>query len=186
MEKTVLQGDALKRVMDTELDDADMNILLPGAPITKYGDLDKLTLGNIIDDKGIGILIFIDEETPTLISGHWLGVLRRGMTVEAFDPYGGRKDPWHLNKTFTDYETNEEFNQERPLLANLILRSGLTPVYNTQRLQSMRSGIDTCGRHVAVRAMNRHMNIAEYTDWLESQGPPDQVVAQITYSKLGH
>lgn len=175
----------LKQVQARELGDADLHKLLPGVPITEYADLANKMPADILDSKGRGIIFFTEKETPTSKTGHWLGVLRRGNTVEMFDPYGGKGDPWNLDHTWISARTGKALREDRPLLAALLSRTGMDIVHNPYRLQKMTRGMNTCGRHVAVRLLNHDKPIHEYATYLTQQGNPDDVVARLTYETLG-
>lgn len=170
-----------------ELSDTDLRALLPGVPITQYNELEDKSLGNLIDQKGRGIVLFVQKETSRAVEGHWLGLCRLNEGLLAFDPYGGSRDPWYLDHTWSTSEQLDKLDQEAPILSRIIRHSGLQPVYNTVRLQVMKKGIETCGRHVVVRLWNQHMGTKEYAQWLKSEdGNPDFTVCKLTYEKLGH
>jgi hypothetical protein len=187
MESIDLDGATLKKAYDTELSDDDLNALLPGIVITQYNELEGKTLGNIVNDNGIGIVLFVQKETPTVTAGHWLAVGQRSDGVVLFDPYGGYRDPWFLGHTWVSNKTLKALDQDRPLLSSIITASGMRPLYNEHRLQKMAPGIDTCGRHCVVRLWNLHMDNDEYANWLIEEGwNPDKTVTEMTFAKLGH
>ena len=184
--KTLGRMTTLKQVQATELGDDDMHKLLPGVPITEYAELANKMPGEVMDGKGRGIIFYTEKETPTSKVGHWLGILRRGNTVEMFDPYGGKGDPWQLDHTWISARTGKQLHEDKPLLALLLARTGLTVVHNPYRLQTMKSGINTCGRHVVGRLWRQDLDAHAYANQIKQQGNPDAVVAQETYAKLGH
>jgi hypothetical protein len=183
-QKNYLRMATLKQVEAKELGDTDMQTLLPGVPITEYEDLGTKRLADVVDGQGRGIVFFTEKETPTAKVGHWLGIVRQGKTAEMFDPYGGKGDPWQKDHTWISARTAGKLHEDRPLLAQMLAQSGLQVVCNPHRLQAMRKGINTCGRHVVVRLWNHDKPIDAYAEWLTEQGNPDEVVAQLTYAKL--
>lgn len=177
----------MDKVVATELTDADMEILLPHTPITKYGDLQGKSLGHILDHEGRGIIFFAETETGSSLSGHWLAVARQPDGVLLFDPYGGTEDPWFLDHTWVSARTNKSLDQTGPFLQQLVQASGLRPLYNKHRLQRMKEGINTCGRHCVVRLWHSTLDSDAYAELLHAEhGNPDMTVAKLTYDKLGH
>lgn len=177
----------LHAVLSLELSDLDMRACLPGTPITEYDDLAGKTLGNILDDNGRGILFFTESDTAAGKQGHWLAILRNEYGVEVFDPYGSKeRDPWYLNSTWVTKAQLRALRQDRPMLDALVAASGYKANYNEHRLQKMKQGVNTCGRHCVVRLWNSYMQEDEYARWLRAQGNPDIVVSELTYAKLGH
>lgn len=174
--------------MSRELTDGDLNKCLPGTPITEYDDLDNnnMSLSQLMDKNGRGILFFQDGEENGVLSGHWVAILRNAGGLEVFDPYGGDSDPWHFASKFMSTEQLEETGQERPLLDNIAARSGMTINYTNDRLQRLNPVISTCGRHCVVRLWNSHMLEDEYEEYIRSMGNPDRVVSVLTYDVLGY
>lgn len=177
----------IRKVIQRELSDKDIRVLLPGVPITQYGDLDNKNLSNIIDGKGRGIIFFVEQETPSSLNGHWLAVIRQNDGVLLFDPYGGRKEPWYLDHTWVQARNLKRLHEDKPLLVGIVQRSGYKILYNEHRLQSMTKGVETCGRHCVVRCWNSGVDSDHYANWLIRQdGNPDVTVSKLTYEKLGH
>lgn len=180
----------LKKDQAYALSNRDIAHLLPDVPITAYPSFAQdLPLDNVVDEHGRGIVLFVKSEEGAVLNGHWLAVdIRPDKTVLLFDPYGGHTEPWQLNHTFVDGGMPElvEQGQARPLLAPYFRSHGYKPVYNHTRLQAMRDGISTCGRHCVVRLWRSDMGDAEYAKWLQSfPGPPDVIVTQMTEQALG-
>ena len=177
-----------EEVSARELTDSDLRKLLGrDIPITLYNDLEGKSLGQIVDHSGRGIVLFVQKENSTMVEGHWLAVCRMDDGVLIFDPYGGRQDPWFLNRTFVTERALDALDQEAPLLSSMVKASGLRPLFTGKRLQAMKEGIETCGRHCVVRLWNRHLSSAAYEKWLERQDDnPDLTVCKQTYAKLGY
>lgn len=173
-------------VAATELSDSDLRALLPDIVITQYNELEDKSLGQLLNDKGQGIILFVQEETRTVVSGHWLAICRVQGGVLLFDPYGGKKDPWFLAHTWVSEEELDALDQETPILSEIVRKAGLRPVYNPDRLQKMKKGIETCGRHCVVRLWNQHQSSAEYSREIRAiDGDPDLTVCRLTFDKLG-
>lgn len=176
----------VNKVMARELEDSDIRKLLPGIRITMYKDLEGRALNTLVDNEGRGIIFFAESAGKTTISGHWLAIIVNGQGVEVFDPYGGTQDPWGLDHTWVADRSLVALHEDKPLLDALIRRSGMQPIFNDTRLQQMKRGIETCGRHCVVRLWNMHMTSPRYASWLKAQGDPDVVVSRMTFNKLGY
>lgn len=177
----------VRKVISRELSNKDIRVLLPGVPITEYSQLATRNLSNIIDSSGRGIIFFIEEETATSLEGHWLAVIRQNEGVLVFDPYGGHKEPWFLDHTWVQNRNLKTLHEDKPELVGIIARAGMKILYNEHRLQAMKPGVETCGRHCVVRCWYPAANSDVYANWLQTQdGNPDVTVSKLTYAKLGH
>lgn len=159
-----------------------MRRLLPGTPITEYGDLEGKALEEVTDAAGHGIVLWVSEETAAEISGHWLAIVTVPDGVLLFDPYGSvRADPWHRNaEDMTPYELEEQ-DQSRPVLEKLVRASGKRVLFNKQAYQADRRDINTCGRHCVVRIWHADLTNEEYSHTLHAQGGnADTVVTALT------
>lgn len=177
----------VRKVIKRELSDKDIRVLLPGVPITEYSDLANRNLSNILDRSGRGIIFFVEEDTPTAMNGHWLCVIRQNTGVLVFDPYGGHKEPWFLDHTWVQTRNLKTLHEDKPELVGIVARAGMKILYNEHRLQAMKPGVETCGRHCVVRCWNAQVDSDHYANWLMKQdGNPDVTVSKLTYEKLGH
>lgn len=176
----------IKARMQHALSDDEIHKLLPGVPITLYKDLDEKSLDQITDKNGRGMILFVTEETPTTITGHWLCVFKQPQGIMMFDPYGGVKgDPWYKDSTFVEKEDLVELDQTRPELETIIRKAGFRPLFNIHELQKDRRDINTCGRHCAVRLWNDHMSNNDYVHMLWQHGPSaDATVTALTDAVL--
>jgi len=106
--------------------------------------------------------------------GHWCVLQRRkDGKLEFFDPYGipiDDKIKWNTENVYC------------PELTKLIVDNKESLVYNDQPLQKMKKNINTCGRHVISRILNRNMDIDEYCDVVTNFKPwaADDVVTYLT------
>lgn len=100
--------------------------------------------------------------------GHWVALIRRGeREYEFFDPYGIKIDDELTRATFI----------KTPLLSNLL--SGYKVNSNRVRLQANRNHINTCGRWVAYRILQKHMNNREFANYFD-MGTPDVMISLLT------
>jgi hypothetical protein len=169
------------------LTDSELAKLCPGSPTTLYTELEGRPLGECLGPTGCGFVLFVEEDEPDNTVGHWLAMLRRGTTVEMFDPYGARGsgDPWFLDHTFVPPSSLRALHESTPVMDEWIRTNGHTPVSNPYRFQKMKKGINTCGRHCAVRIMNSQFNIHDYNAYIQHycrmhSCTPDELVTMWT------
>lgn len=164
------------------LSDKDIQRLLPDVPVTLYKDLKGASLSSITDDRGRGVLLFTDEETPSTIQGHWFAILPQEGAYLVFDPYGGTStDPWRDGVKFVTRYELRELGQERPMLDDVFKRAGVRVTFNTTKFQSKANDVNTCGRHCVVRLWHAGMDSPEYKDFIYSHGPDaDATVTRMT------
>ncbi len=171
------------------LSNTDLNVLLPGVPISTYALFgDAPELDRVVDAHGRGIVLFVKSMAAGVMNGHWLAIITRpDNTVLLFDPYGGRTDPWGLDHGFVSGggEALSELGEEKPLLVPYFKKKGFKPVFNVSRLQRMSSDIGTCGRHCVVRLWRAGTTDGDYHDWITGYGvSPDEVVTRLTDEAL--
>ena len=117
--------------------------------------------------------------------GHWTTVFRYpNGKVEHFDSYGIEPDE-ELKFATIDFRTKN--NEYFPYLTKLLYNSGDDIEYNNYPLQEHGKNINTCGRHVIVRLLNRHMNIDKYANHIYQLSDkyhvnPDELVTYLTKS----
>lgn len=164
------------------LSDDDLERLLPGTPALQYSDLGGKSLEQITDGDGNAVVLFVQEETPTEVVGHWLAVCRQPTGVLLFDPYGSVKpDPWYRNSKELSKAELAETHQTRPVLEGIVRDAGFEPLFNRTGYQTDRKDVNTCGRHCVVRIWNAHLNNADYTAALYAAGDnADTVVTRLT------
>jgi hypothetical protein len=163
------------------LSDGDIRKLLgQDISIITYPELKHLqSADDMFDDKGRCILLFLTENDH---SGHWLALIKRGQTIEFFDPYGEAPEDQKDNVP----EANlERLDESQPYLTDLIKASGYKTVYNHFGYQKDKAGINTCGRHCAVRLLNKDLPLPKYKTMIQNSGlSPDDYVTKATYAIL--
>lgn len=130
--------------------------------------LNYKTVEKLLEPYGYVVIHYPDNEEES--NGHWAALLysvddKGKKVIEFFDPYGCQVD--------------EAFQMmgviSRPLLSNLLLKTKYPVHYNDVPLQTQHPLINTCGRHVVLRIMNRDMSINRYASEL-LRFNPDEIV----------
>ena len=109
-------------------------------------------------DKGSVVILY--KSKPDF--GHWTALLKTPEGIEYFDSYG---NPIEGAKERIDSRFLKQTNQYENILAELLydaMLSGIPIHYNQYKLQKRSKKISTCGKHVVVRILNRHLTIDEY------------------------
>jgi hypothetical protein len=156
----------LEEIEQTPMGDDDIKFYFPNAKILKYSELsgygsfDEMLPG----DKDFAFLLL--EESPN--KGHWLGLLKYGDVAEVFDSYGGKPDSW---LKWNNKEKNKQLGQGRKTLSELLEGHEGKVVYNPIKYQGEGGDINTCGRHVTLRAkkMKEGTQLDQYYNWIERQ-----------------
>jgi hypothetical protein len=123
----------------------------------KYDSIDQ-----ILDPYGCAVILF--EHRPNY--GHWVVLIRHKNNLEFFNSYGG------MPETTLDYinpKFRKKSNQDFPYLSKLLLKSNYNLHFNEFKFQSDNPNIRTCGRHVIVRALLKHLNIYQYKSFLDNK-----------------
>lgn len=136
---------------------------------------------DVMGGESASALMYEFHKDAQNIRGHWTALLDHGSHLEFFDPGGFAPD---AELQYASAAVKAAAHEGQPYLVNLIRASGKPLVYNHRPLQASVVTLSTCGRHVAVRLAHAHQTLDAYTQWLEAQGNPDDVVVRITYSKI--
>jgi hypothetical protein len=117
--------------------------------------------------------------------GHWIGLIKRGNTIEMFDPYGNK--PEKLNK-----EVGGAMNkyQDPHLLREKVEESGYNLIHNSKQHQPLSQDINTCGRHAVMRVMFAHLPLDKYNAVVskiakDSGVSVDDLATALTFDFLG-
>lgn len=150
------------------LTDKDVHKLIPGLPLTLYSDLPNKTLGSLLDNRGRGLVLFVQDKDNSSVIGHWLAVATQPNGLLVFDPYGGKEDPWYLDRKFISNRDQKALDETSPHLSTLIKNAGIRPIYSTERYQEMKKGIETCGRHCVVRLWHKDKDVQRYSRYMSN------------------
>jgi hypothetical protein len=154
----------IKQYEDIALSDKDILQLINNkASIILYPDLYKYkNIDEVLAPYGACVLLFEAKKNY----GHWCCIFKvNESTLEFFNPYGGYPDdslkyiPCHFRKIS---------HQLYPYLSILMYNSPYNLTYNEYSFQKKGANIRTCGRHCAVRLINRYMSLEEYRNFLDT------------------
>ena len=170
-------------IREYPLSDADIRKLLPGLKIISYPDLnDVQRIEEVFDDEGRCLILYLTEDEYT---GHWVCMIRKGRTIEYFDPYGGIRPDGE--RKWLSKSKLLELDQYHPRLTELLRQSGAKVNTNPYHFQKTRTDIATCGRHCCCRMAHKHMSLASYKRMIDDSGlSPDDFVSAWTYRVLKH
>lgn len=156
-------------------------ILKTPTRIFTYPELNDIThIDSIFDDMGRCIMLY---PTESQYSGHWVAMLKKGNTIEYFDPYG--LPPEGPKRWLTDSE-NAALGQGRNRLTQLMRDSGCKVIYNTVPYQKEDSDISTCGRWSVARLVCKDMDYKKFNQLVKhSDVNPDEFATTLTFRLLG-
>jgi len=93
--------------------------------------------------------------------GHWVLLIRHknSHTIEFFDSYGYFIDDQlkYINSKF-----RKKSNQDDRYLSRLLVKSDYNIIYNKVRVQEMKNGVSSCGRHLCLRYLMKHIDLDKY------------------------
>lgn len=164
------------------LSDDDIRKLLgSGIKITTYPDLEKMqSIDQMFDRYGRAIL-FVPQQNEQ--QGHWTCLIKRGRTIEFFDPYG---EPPDAQKDTLSEAQLEKMKMNEPLLHDLLVNNPYKIIYNKVQLQQLRDNVQTCGRHCVARLLFSKYPIQKYREHIKvSRLSPDDFVVKLTHDELG-
>lgn len=147
-----------------------------------YPDLYQVrNLDDLFDSKGRAVILYL---TRSPSEGHWTCLIKKGKTIEYFDPYGGYLPD--TERSWIPKSTLRSLHEDKPRLSQLIQQSGYKLIYNPYGYQSEGRGISTCGRHCVARLYFYRLSEPQYKKLIESTGlSPDEFVTRLSYSLIG-
>ena len=178
----------LKEIKKYALGDDDIQeILEPDTSIFTYPELyDKSNIDEIFDDKGRAIMLYLTEDEST---GHWVGLIKKGNTIEMYDPYGFKPDtqPNHLG---ANKQLNKKFGQNYPKFTEMVKDGGYKLIYNKQRAQPFKDFNNTCGRHAITRLLLHNLPLKQYNKFFKNIKKNDNInaddlITAFTYQFIG-
>jgi hypothetical protein len=174
--------EGLGEIRDYPLSDADIRkILGRDIKIITYPMLGNMrSIDEAFDKQGRCIMLYL---TNSATSGHWCCMLKKGNSIEFFDPYG---EPPESALDGVPQTKLQELDENRPYLTALLKASGKKVTYNHTAFQQDKDNVNTCGRHSVVRCLYAPYSLARYKKIMDSTGmTPDNFVSALTASRLG-
>lgn len=164
------------------LSDTDIQKVLGGVSLFKYPELHQMRcIDDAFDEKGHAMMLYLTENEST---GHWVCMMKRGNTIEYFDPYGGYKPD--SERKWLSPEKLEELGQEEPTLSRMIKAGGYKVISNPYHFQREGVDINTCGRHCCSRLLMSHLSLPEYNKMITGSGVPGDEFVTLFISQLLH
>lgn len=179
----------IKALEKYSLSDADIRKAFKGKKINivEYQNLDKYNnIDELFANSDFNFCVMFFPENEAESSGHWTCIIKHtNGQYEYFDSYknyGPDKELKWLSKKLKD-----ELHLNRPLLTNLLNASGVNNVIvNHYPFQSLKPGMNDCGREVITRLFNSNLTLDEYWKKIKQSGlSPDAYVTNFTYNILG-
>jgi len=176
----------IQRIIRKPLSDADLkHILGEDLKIIKYSELSSYSSLESLLPKTKDYCIILYEEEPD--SGHWVALLRYGLVVEFFDPYGKK---WDTELTWIPKAKRQELGETQRYLSGLMERSTLKRIYSPYHFEKESNTVNTCGSHCAhriYRLQKEDMDLTDYYSYMEEaeekvHASPDEVVAEFVES----
>ena len=170
-------------VREYPLTDEDIQKIIPGLKVISYPDLNNMShIEEAFDSHGRCLILYLTEDRHT---GHWVCMIKKGKTIEYFDPYGKYR-PDEEREWLTKRKL-EELDQDYPTLTNLLKESRYKVLTNPYHFQKERNDISTCGRHCISRLHFKDLTLPAYKRLIDESGmDPDDYVSAFTYRVLKH
>jgi hypothetical protein len=174
--------DILRR-MRTDMTDLDLGRYgFSPDDVMKYSELADLnSIYDILPHERSSKILLVESSYQ---SGHWVGLLRYGNTIEMMDSYGIHPDD---ELSFVSNLQKTLLGQDKKHLSHLLkkLPKGVKKIYNKKRLQKLVNGSATCGRFVILRIILMRefgFNLKQFQSFLERWTKktglsPDELVA---------
>ena len=155
---------SIKEIVEHPLSDNEIQKYLPSAKIVLYNELKEYdNIEQLLPrDKSYFIVLYQDSEN----SGHWCCVLRQKNLIEFYDPYGLKPDT-ELN--WVKHGVRNSLGITDRFLTKLFDKTNLKVVYNNEDYQELKSGVNTCGRHVVFRIKNIDKPLLKFHDYFKQQ-----------------
>lgn len=156
----------IEELKEYSLSDGDFrDILETDTNVLTYPQLHNYRhIDEIFDPLGRAILLYLTEGKNI---GHWVSLIKRGNTIEFYDPYGNPADTQQRTLGLTP-EQDRELNGGQKILTEMVEDAGYTLVSNRMKAQQDAPNVNTCGRHAVLRTMMYHLPMRQYNRWLAS------------------
>lgn len=177
----------LKEAKQYSLSNTDIEDLIGKTNIFTYPELENIRHIDELFRKGkngveTAIMLYLTDSDNV---GHWIGLIKKGNTIEMYDPYGNK--PEKLNK---EVGGNMNYKQDPKLLRDKVEESGYNLIHNSNQHQPISPNINTCGRHAVMRVMFGKLSLDEYHKKINKIAKDngvsiDDIATALTYDFLG-
>jgi hypothetical protein len=163
------------------LSNGDIEQILGKTKILTYPELDDLpSWEDMFDEDGRCVLLFLTQDEQT---GHWVSLIRNGTSIEFFDPYGQKPEG---TKKWLSKERLRMLDQDKPYLTRLLRESKMVVYYNQYPFQEDQTNVNTCGRWVVSRLLERRKTLRQFYNMVKKSGmTPDDFVSALTFKIIG-
>ncbi len=122
----------------------------------------KKNLKQVLEPFGSAVILYETKDA----FGHWVALIKRGDTVEFFDPYGYKPDD---QRKFIPAAYKKQHYPEKHLV-KLLLDSGYKIRYNHFELQDRnKHDMSTCGRWVVLRILLKDLDEHQFKQIMTSK-----------------
>ena len=168
------------------MSNSDIFKVIGKSSVIKYPQFGSMShIDECFDSQGRCVIFF---ETVSNKVGHWECLYKDGTTINFFDSYGIGPD---VARKYLSKTTQINLKETKPLLTNLIKKSGYDCIYSGFDYQSWKGNVETCGKHVSIRLLNKDKSNEDYYDYLQSEKDKlnvdtfDEVVEELIYNFIG-
>lgn len=162
-------------------DDQILKVAGPHTKLITYPQLKRYkTLDQAFGNKKNLILLYVHDESPNSITGHWCAIIRHPHSYEFWDSYGMMPDDIIMMKSDEDRANT---HQEHNYLSSLLFNSKKNIEFNEFQFQNNDKDINTCGAHTGVRCRFSDISLNDYQhifNTLKSHGvDTDKIVIEL-------
>jgi len=167
-----------KKCLSQMISDLDFKRWLENPKIYKYSELNNIqNIDEILPEEKDFCIILTENEQNV---GHWCCLLKYNGILEWNDSYGEKPDG---ELKFIPKMTKLLLGESKKPLTRLLKGSGKKIIYNKEKFQSLKEGINTCGKWSIVRIIffNCGYTLKDFQDKIkekvnETGKPPDILI----------
>lgn len=170
---------------DYSLSEDDIQNCIPGINVITYPEFAHIDdVDEILDDHKRCIVLFLTKDEYT---GHWCALFKNNDDeICWFDSYAIKPD---FEKKWLSKNKLIQLKQYPNYLTKLLKhenKQGYRVTFNPYKLQAMKEGVNTCGKHCVSRLIYKDMKIDDYVKMIKQLGKtPDEFVTELVYKLIG-
>lgn len=174
-----------KKEIEKALSDTEIRNYFGGKiKIVKYAELKNMkNIKDLLEPYGRACILY--ESKPSY--GHWTCIMyiypKNIKKIMVFDSYG--LAPENELNYIIPYSMRHMSDQQKGYLMRLLYNQPLQVRYNTNRLQQLNNGINTCGRHCLVRMSDDKLDETQFNKVMRStEYTPDELTVLLTKDRI--